>query len=201
MYLFVKALTSGHIKKALPLDATDQPWVVHISAQLADADGTEIASINTGIRASGRTVGSDAAAYHGVSTRRASVSGTSEKAALSVLCGKESLASQARYIIGHGLCRDTIKSVILRNKWDSSVWERHGVCFVDTMTAATPFCKLKGEHDSGSYRWPSLDEACEALLGEPPRAGHHDAWDDLRRAKALFFWLRERGAFDLEVAA
>ena len=201
MYLFVKTHASGTLQKGLPPDAPDQPWICFLAAQLTDADGNELASINTGIRSDGRAISEAATVAHGITTRRAACTGVKEKAALSVLCGRESLCSQARYIIGHGLQKDIITGLILRNGWDASVWTRAGVEFIDTTIAAAPFCKLTSEHESGSYRWPSLDDACHALLGQEPRAGVHSAWDDLSRCASLFFWLRERGAFDLEAVA
>jgi DNA polymerase-3 subunit epsilon len=203
MFLFVDVETSGLIKKNLPLDDSNQPWVVSLAAQLCDSAGNELAAIRTGIRANGRAIAGEASAVHGISSRMASYSGVAEKSALRLLCGHESLVSQARYVVGHGLQfdKDVITGVILRNGWDASVWTRPGVEFCCTMQAATPFCKLKGEHDSGSYRWPSLDDACATLLNDPAREGAHDAWDDLQRCKTLFSWLRERGAFELEAAA
>lgn len=203
MYLFIDCETSGLLKKNLPLDDPSQPWVVSLAAQLCDNSGNELAAIRTGIRAGDRKVSDGAKKVHGISSQLASRTGVSELAALGVLCGRESLASQARYVVGHGLDfdRDVINSVLARNGRDAKTWTRPGLQFVDTMTAATPFCKLTSEHESGSYRWPSLDDACRILLGEEPRAGVHDAWDDLRRCRSLFFWLRERGAFDLEAAA
>lgn len=203
MYLFLKIESSGLLKKNLPLEDANQPWVVSLAAQLCDASGNELAAIRTGIRANGRAIASDASAVHGISSRKASYSGVAEKSALRLLCGKESFVSQARYVVGHGMQfdKDVITSLILRNGWDASVWTRQGVEFCCTMLAAAPFCKLASEHESGSYRWPSLDDACRILLDEEPRAGVHDAWDDLRRCRSLFFWLRERGAFDLEAAA
>lgn len=203
MFLFIDTETSGLLKKSLPLEDPSQPWVVSLAAQLCDAVGNELAAIRTGIRANGRAIASDASAIHGVSSRRASYSGVAEKSALRLLCGRESLVSQARYVVGHGMQfdKDVITGLILRNGWDASVWTRPGVEFQCTMLAAAPFCKLRGEHESGSYRWPSLDDACQALLGKEPRSGHHDAWQDLLRCKELFFWLRDRGAFELEAAA
>lgn len=203
MLLFVDCETSGLLKKNLPLEDPNQPWVVSLAAQLCDGTGNELAAIRTGIRANGRAIASDASAVHGISSRKAAYTGVAEKSALRLLCGKESFVSQARYVVGHGMQFDkaVITSLILRNGWDASVWTRPGVEFCCTMLAAAPFCKLASEHESGSYRWPSLDDACRILLGEEPRAGAHDAWDDLRRCRSLFFWLRGRGAFDLEAAA
>ena len=44
-------------------------------------------------------------------------------------------------------------------------------------------------------------EACEILLREPPRTGPHNAWEDIQRAKLLFFWLRSHDAFETTEAA
>jgi hypothetical protein len=184
MYLFIDCETSGLLKKNLPLDDANQPWVVSLAAQLCDSAGNELAAMRTGIRANGRAIASDASAVHGISSRKAAYTGVAEKSALRLLCGKESFVSQARFVVGHGMQfdKDVITGLILRNGWDASVWTRPGV-------------------ESGSYRWPSLDDACQILLGVEPRIGAHDAWDDLQRCKLLFSHLRDRGAFDLEVAA
>lgn len=203
MLLFVDVETSGLIKRGLPLESPEQPWIVSIAAQLVDAAGNELASLNTRIRAAGRSIAEDAKAVHGISAREAGRGGVAEKSALRLLCGSQSLASQARFVIGHGLQfdKDVITGSLMRNGWDASVWLRPGLTFIDTMLAAAPFCKLPSDHENGGYRWPSLDDACRILLGQEPRAGHHTAMDDLRRTRDLFFWLRERGAFEMDKAA
>lgn len=202
MYLFVDCETSGLIKRTLPLDSPEQPWIVSLAAELCDDAGQQFACINTRIRANGRTIEDGARNVHGVSSAAAGRTGISELAALGVLCGRESLASQARYVIGHGLSfdRDVITSVLARHGRDATIWLRPGLSFVDTMLAAAAFCKLPSEHDSGGYKWPSLDDACVILLNDPPRTGAHDAWDDLQRAKRLYFHLRSAGAFEAEAA-
>lgn len=201
--LVVDTETSGLFKRHLPMDSDQQPWVISLAAELCDDAGRQMACLSTGIRANGRTISSGAQRVHGVSTALASRTGVSELAALGVLCGKESFASQARCVIGHGISfdRDVITSVLARQGRDPSTWTRPGLQFVDTMTASAPFCKIPSEHESGGYKWPTLDEACEILLNEPPRTGPHNAWDDIQRAKLLFFWLRSHGALEIEVAA
>lgn len=201
--LFVDTETSGLFKRNLPMDSDQQPWIISLAAELTDDVGRQIACINTGIRANGRKISADAQAVHGISSAFAGRTGVSELAALGVLCGRESFASQALYVVGHGISfdRDVITSVLARNGRDATTWVRPGLTFVDTMLASTPFCKIPSEHDSGSYKWPSLDESCELLLSEPPRTGPHNAWDDIQRCKLLFFWLRSHGALEIEVAA
>jgi DNA polymerase-3 subunit epsilon len=203
MLLFVDTETSGLIKKGLPLSSPEQPWVVNLAAELTDANGAQLACISTGIRANGRTVTDGAHKVHGVSSAAAARTGVSELAALGVLCGRESLVSQARYVIGHGISfdRDVVTSVLARQGRDATTWVRPGLVFVDTMLAAAPFCGIQSEHESGGYRWPSLDQACETLLSQSPRIGPHSAWDDVQRCKALYFWLRDHSAIELEAAA
>jgi hypothetical protein len=201
--LFVDTETSGLIKRSLPLESPEQPWIVSLAAQLTDDSGRELASINTRIRANGRTIEDGARAVHGVSSALAGRTGVSELAALGVLCGRESFASQARYVIGHGLSfdRDVVTSVLARHGRDATTWTRPGIEFIDTMTAAASFCKIASDRPDGSYKWPSLSEACELLLNEPPISGPHDAWQDVMSCKLLFFWLRSHGAFEAREAA
>jgi len=201
--LFVDTETSGLFKKNLPMDSDQQPWVVSLAAELTDDKGRQIASISTGIRANGRKITEGAQRVHGVSSALAGRTGVSELAALGVLCGRESLASQARFCIGHGIRfdRDVITSVLARNGRDATTWIRPGIEFRDTMTTAAPFCRIPSDHESGGYRWPKLREALSILLGEEMQTGIHDAWSDLQGAKRLYFWLLERGAYEAEAAA
>lgn len=67
---------------------------------------------------------------------------------------------------------------------------RAGLTVVDLIGPAAAHCKIASEHDSGSYRWPSLDVACQQILGEPPREGVHNALSDAQRARRLFHALR-----------
>lgn len=201
--LFVDTETSGLIKRGVPLDSPEQPWIVSIAAELCDDAGRQLACINTRIRANGRTIADGARNVHGISSAVAGRTGVSELAALGVLCGRESFSSQARYVIGHGLSfdRDVVTSVLAQHGRDATTWTRPGLQFVDTMLAAAPYCGIPSGRDDGTYKWPSLDEACEILLREPPRTGPHNAWEDIQRAKLLFFWLRSHDAFETTEAA
>lgn len=174
------------------------PWPVHIGAALFDEAGHDLALFSSGIRADGRAITSEAAKVHGITTQQAGRSGVPEIVALSAVCH---LASQARYLIGFNIefDRDVLVAAILRHNQDPRRLLRPGLLIIDVMKPAAAFCKLASE--SGSYRWPSLDEACALLIGEPARTGHHSAWDDLQRTKRLYLWLRDRGAFETAEAA
>ncbi len=202
MILLLDLETSGLIKKGLPLDSPEQPWCVSLAAELCDSEGNTLALLSTGIRANGRKIADDARKVHGISSAISGRTGVSELAALGVLCGRESFASQALWCVGHGISfdRDVVISLLARHGRDPASWTRPGLQFCDTMTAAAPFCRIPSEHESGGYKWPSLDECCVRLLGEQPREGTHSAIDDLSRTKRLFFWLRSHNAFEMEAA-
>lgn len=203
MYLFVDTETSGLLQQSLPLASPEQPWIVSLAAELTDAKGDQLAILYTPIRANGRSISDSARYVHGISSALAGRSGVSELAALGVLCGRESFASQARYCIGHGVSfdRDVVRCVLARHGREATTWVRPGLEFVDTLLAAAPFCQIPSPHERGGYKWPSLDEACEILLKDSPRIGKHNPLDDLIRTKRLYWWLRERNAFDVAEAA
>ncbi|WP_024278593.1 hypothetical protein [Xanthobacter sp. 126] len=195
--LFVDAETSDLLKRDRPLDDPSQPWAVSIAAQLV-IDGADSDHFQVHVKAEGRQVRAGAEAVHGISTRSAAKRGVSEVVALGMLCG---FAAQAEMVVGHGIDfdRQVIEGCLLRRGKETRLWTRPGLEFVDTMKAATPFCRIKADREDGSFKWPSLDEAYSILLGEAPRAGEHGAWDDLQRCRRLHAWLADRGAF--EVAA
>jgi DNA polymerase III epsilon subunit-like protein len=191
MLLFMDTETSDLLKRNLALEDPSQPWCVELAADLSDMDGTTRDFFSVRVRADGRQVRPDAQAVHGITTREAARSGVSEIAALGMLVG---LAAQARYLIGHAVefDRDVIVATLRRLKRDDRMLVRAGIELVCTMKAAAPVCRIPSDRGDGQFLWPSLDAACETVLGEPPRAGRHSAWQDCQRAKRLFLALRER---------
>lgn len=202
MILFVDLETSDLLKPRLPLSDPSQPWAVTVAAELCGIDGAPIAFFHDQVRSEGRPVKAGAEAVHGVSSRQAARDGTNEVVILGHLCG---LAARALYLVGHSIefDRKVIESLLIRRGKDTRLWTRPGLQTLCTMKAATAFCQIKSDppRDDNSYRWPSLDAACLTLLGEPTRQGAHSAWDDMQRAKRLFFALHERKAFGLGSAA
>lgn len=198
MLLFVDLETSDLLKRDLPLDDPSQPWAVTIAAELTDLNGKTRDFFYTRIRADGRRVRDGAAAVHGISSAQAGRDGVNEIAALAMLCG---FAAQANYVVGHAIDfdRKVVESLLLRLRKDPKVWVRPGLEFICTMKTATSVCKIepKVARDDGSYKWPSLDEACEIILNEPRREGAHDAWDDVQRAKRLFLALRSHNLIEV----
>ena len=193
--LFIDCESSGKIKDSLPLSDPSQPWAVSIAAELCRMDGTTISHMHMQIRADGRMISEGAERVHGISNRQAAMSGVSEAAVIGSLIG---LSAQAQIVAGHGVNFDKrlVEGVVRRAGKNPANWLRPGIQWFCTMEAATPFCRIKRE--DGSYKWPSLDEACETMLSLPRRVGHHSAWDDLQRMKALYFEIARQGAAEAE---
>lgn len=191
MILIVDAETSDLPKRDLPADDPAQPWIVSVAAMLCSPEGEPQDFFHTRIRSDGRKIKDAAAAVHGISSRAAGRNGVSETAALGMLIG---FAAQATAIVGHGIDfdRGMVECALVRLGKDTRIWVRAGLEFICTMKAAAPLCRIPSTHDSGGFRWPSLDAACEIILQEKRREGHHTAWDDCNRTKRLFLALRER---------
>lgn len=201
MILFADIETSGLIKRELPMDHVGQPWAVSMAAMLATIDGEEMDAFHTRIRAEeGRKIAPGAEAVHGISSRAAGRSGVSEVVALGMLCG---FSAQAKYVIGYGIDfdRKVVESLLMRRQKDTRLWTRPGLEFVDLMLPCTQICKIepKEPRSDGNWKWPSLDEAIQHILGEAPRAGHHHANEDIGYVRRLYLELRKRNM--LEIAA
>lgn len=200
MILSIDTETSNLPARDMALTDPQYPWPVRIGAALFDDTGKDYALFSTGVRSEGRAISPEAEAVHGIIARAAAKTGIPEVVALSVICH---MAGQARYLIGFNVefDRDILVAAVLRHGQDPKRLLRPGLELVDLMKPCAAFCKLPSDHESGSHRWPGLDDACRILLGEPARTGPHTDWDDLQRGKRIYFWLRSRGALEIGEAA
>lgn len=198
--MFIDTETSGLIDRARPLSDPGQPWIVSIAAELAAEDGTPLAHFATQIRADGRKIKPGAEAVHGITNRDAGRGGVGEAAALGLLIGLINQVPAGGRVIGYGLAfdRDVVLGLLMRKSADKAIasWSRPGLEWVDLIEPSSQFCRIPSEHVPDTYRWPSLDEAGEALCGLPRRVGHHGAFDDATRAKAVYLELVRRGAIE-----
>lgn len=198
MFMACDLETSDLLKPGVSLGDPSQPWIVSAAAILFEENGATRDFFHTHIRSDGRHVKSGAEAVHGISSRAAGRNGVSETAALGMLVG---FAAQATHMIGYSVSfdRDIAVSTLIRLGKDPRMIARPGLEMVDLKLACTPLCRIPSDHESGGFKWPSLDDACEIILQEGRREGHHSAWDDCERAVRLFLALLERKV--LEIAA
>lgn len=197
MILVIDSETSGLWKRDLPPDHPGQPWIVTLGAKLRAPNGDLLGHFSTRIKAEGRKIETGAEAVHGISSVQAGRTGVPEVVALGMLCH---FAAQAKYLVGYGIesfDRRIVVSLLMRMGKDTKMFERPSLEFVDVMFAAMQACRLPSDHEAGGYRWPSLDEAGEIILGEKPREGRHDVWDDVERCDRLFTHLVGTGHIEV----
>lgn len=203
--LVIDCATSGLWRKDLDIGAGSQPWVVRMAAAHFSTAGDLINAIDLTIRPNGRRIKEAAQAEHGISAIGAERVGVSENLMLLTLAD---MAGKVGRIVTFGDFDPLIVESLLaqfeertnkRGYWNR--WRRPGLEFIDIQKpACQQICKLPSNIEGGDFAWPSLDAACEAILQEPPRVGHHQPWDDLRRTNELYRELLRRGHFEGEAA-
>jgi hypothetical protein len=212
--LFIDAETSGLWKKTLSYDDSQQPWIVSCAFALCEPDGNFINHGKFLIKPDGRTIQSGAENVHGITTREASQFGIPEARFLGVmgdLLKTMPLESYIRVIsygefdskvLGSLFARFAISQGKPSSAFDRLWLRRPYVEFIDLMQPwCQMLCKLPSGFDDGSYKWPSLDEAAETILGREPRVGTHNAWEDMLILRDLYLRFRELGHFKEREAA
>lgn len=196
MWLVCSLATSGLLDRDKPLDDPSQPWPVACAAALFDDAGEMHDRMNPMVLPKGRLISSDATAIHGITARQAEREGQMEAVALAYLVG---MASNAEAVVGFGMTfmRDVITTALMRAGRPTTRWLRPGLQFIDLIQPAAAACKLPSEHESGTYRWPSLDTAANALgFGVNP-VSLRNTWSDMELAARIFFTLKIRNMIEL----
>lgn len=210
--LFIDAESSGLWKKALPYDDSQQPWIVSCAFALCDSEGGFANFGKFLIKPEGRTIQKGAEDVHGITAREASQFGIPEARFLGIvgdLLKTMPLESYIRVISYGDFDPKILGSLFQRfatsqgkppNSYDRLWKNRPLVEFVDIMQPyAQQLCKIPSGFEDGSYKWPSLDEAAEIILGREPRQGRHDAWQDMLILRDLYLHCRSQGMFREEV--
>jgi hypothetical protein len=207
MYLFLDLGTSGLVRSDIYLEDPAQPFALKIAAEHTMPNGDRLSAIDLLIKPEGRAVKPKAYEVHGISSRIAENFGFRENLGLMFLAD---VVKAARVVVTFSSFDPlVIESLMIRlaislgkpPETFSERWKRPGLTFLNIQhPAAQQATKAESGFDTGEYRWPTLDAACAAVLGLPPREGKHDAWLDLARLKQLFFVLRDRGHFPFESA-
>lgn len=207
--VFLDMETSGLYRRDLSIDDPAQPWAVSIAAAACTNDGMIVNHFSFLIKADGRTIKENAQKVHGISARVSSQFGIPEPRALGALTDmlKTAPMDLALRVVTFGDFDGKVLSSLFarfalsQNKPSNAfdrLWLRRP--YIEFVNLQHPFCqqacKLPSELEgSGDFKWPSLDEACEIMLGMAPREGLHDAWEDTLRLKTLYFECVKRGYF------
>lgn len=212
--LFIDLESSGLYKERLSIDDNQQPFAVSIAAALCTAEGDFINFARMLIKPEGRTIERKAEDVHGISARTASQYGIPEARALGLLSDLLKTMPMDSYIkcISYGdfdprllsslFARFAVSQGKPSSAYDRLWLRRPYVEFVNLMTPwAEQLCKIPSKEVEGSFKWPSLDEAAEIILGREPRGSKHDAWQDMLLLRDLYLECDRRGLFGKREAA
>lgn len=210
--LFIDAESSGLIREDLPLNDPSQPWPMQVSAMLCNESGAMTNFFSHVVKAEGRTAKENAVKVHGISAWATTQIGVPEPRVLGILSDMlKTVPMTAMKVISFSdFDRRLISSAFARFGESQGrpgafarLWEhRVGTEYIDLQKPwLQQVCKLPSAIEGGDYRWPSLDEAAQIVLGRPPRDGFHDAFADMLILRDLYFELQRRGFFNRSAAA
>lgn len=205
--LLIDTETSGLYRDDLAMDDPGQPWAVEISALLCNTAGVVTNSFTHIVKADGRKIKEGALQVHGITDRAASQIGIPEGRVLGILRDMLQTAPlrEMKVVSYSDLDKRVIASLFARfalslnkksNSYDGVWLSRTGVQFVDLQKPyCQQLCKIPTDRDDGSFKWPSLEEAAEIILGRRPRTGVHHAFEDMLILKDLYFECQRRDLF------
>jgi DNA polymerase-3 subunit epsilon len=169
--------TTGLADFSKPPEHECQPRLVQLGALLLDSDLQTVGELNLIIKPNGFVIPDAAAKVHGFTTEKATQYGVNEREAL--LLFREWLWN-AKTLVAHNIQFD---GIVLGRAYAVNEIEVKVPALYCTMIAAAPICKLPGR--GGQYKWPSLMEAHQILLGTTFE-GAHDAMADVRACARIY---------------
>ena len=191
MPLFFDTETTGFPKDKLPSDDPEQPHIVQLAAILDDENGNIKASMNIIINADCGPVPEKAYNVHKISEAIYKEFGISYLVALAPF---NSLVQCTDVIVAHNTDFDLkiLKIAYARlgklEQFTSKIQSKPQFC---TMLATTDIVKIPNPRGRGGYKWPKLDEAYRVLVNPSGFAGAHDAFEDVKACREVFYSLEE----------
>lgn len=195
MILFFDTETTGFVQDRLPVDHTDQPYMVQLAAQLCEDSGAPIAGFSLVIDP-GVEIPEKASAVHGITNERAALLGMSAEFALSAFTH---LYQRADLVVAHNIKFDkgVMETAISRHYGKVMPLRKPLFC---TMEAASPVINLPPTERMRAMgmtkpKPPKLEECIRHFFGED-LDGAHDAMVDVTACRRVYLHLKS-----LEVAA
>ena len=191
MPLFFDTETTGFPQDKLPLDDPAQPYIVQLAAVLDDENGNIKNSMNVIINADCGPVPEGAYNVHKISEEIYKKFGID---CLVALAAFNSLVQCTDVIVAHNIAFDLklLKTAYARigklEAFTSKVQSKPQFC---TMLATTDVVKIPSPRGRGGYKWPKLDEAYRVLVDPSGFAGAHDAYEDVKACREVFYSLKK----------
>ena len=184
--LFIDTETSGKYDFKSDIYASHQPHLVQLACILDDLDGNTIEEYETIIRVGDMNIPVSAAEIHGITTAIANAKGIALQVALKEF---NRLWKNANKIIAHNTEFDIkIMHVAFHRAQMESLFRM--VPTYCTMKSSTDLLKLPGRY---GYKWPKLDEAYRVLIDPEGFEGAHNALNDVRACRKVYYALKKVG--------
>jgi DNA polymerase-3 subunit epsilon len=186
-YLIFDTETTGLPFSNLPFDDWRQPRIVQFAGLLVDAAGRESMVVDTLIRPDGWAVPPEMTEVHGWTTEDCDFMGIPMVEVIDDLAGR---LHDIEAVVAHHVEFDlTMFDIECANYGRDNPLRR--VPAICTMKTATPVLRLPGG-PRGTFKYPSLEEAVESVLGREA-TNAHDALADAKDCKDLFLSFARHG--------
>lgn len=181
--------TETTFKHGAPRGDIQDKHITQIAAILDDDNGVTRGILNVYVKVGSYKILPEAVEYTGITNEILEKFGMEPIFAIAAF---HSLALSADVLVAHNSDFDldmlNIEYSRLNRveKFTSEIKTKEAFC---TMKAATNITKLPGRI-AGQYKWPKLDEAYRALVNPMGFTGAHDALNDVRACRELFYKLK-----------
>lgn len=184
--MFFDTETTGKYDFKAPHDAPQQPHLVQIAMILDDLEGNTIEEYETIIRLGNVNIPISAQEIHGISTAIANAHGIDVKIALNKF---DEFWQASNRIVAHNIEFDkkVMRTAYHRAGMEGLFGMTPTYC---TMKHSTDLLKLPGRY---GYKWPKLDEAYRVLVDIEGFEGAHNALNDVRACRSVYYALRKLG--------
>jgi len=185
--LFLDTETTGKYDFKAPHTAPQQPYLVQLAMILDDLEGNTIEEYETIIRVAEINIPISAAEIHGITTAIANAHGIDVRVALDKF---DDFWQKSNRIIAHNIDfdRKIMQTAYHRTGRDGLFGMTPTYC---TMEHSTDVLKLPGRYRG--YKWPKLDEAYRVLIDPEGFEGAHNALNDVRACRKVYYALRKLG--------
>lgn len=184
--LFIDTETSGIYKFKEEYHSPNQPHLVQLALILDDMEGNTVEEYETIIRVGDVNIPPSAAEIHGITTAIANAKGIAAQVALEKF---NEMWKISNCIIAHNIPFDMniMLTTFYREKMDDLFKMVPTYC---TMERSTDLLKLPGRY---GYKWPKLEEAYRVLVDVEGFEGAHNALNDVRACRKVYYALRKVG--------
>lgn len=196
MILVIDAETTGLVDERMPPDHPSQPWLVSLSAELCDEDGSVLMAFSFIVKPGpGVSIPKAATDVHGITNEMAEALGLKPRTALAAFMA---FSSRAELVVAHNIRFDmAVIEIARKREYGPSGYVELVLPLFCTMEAAAPIMNLTptaAMKATASYntkpKAPKLAEAYKFFTREELKDAH-DSRADVAACRRVYFAIKE----------